>query len=192
MAFHPFGFFRKRQKTMLALLTILSMVIFILTGFTGSIFDRMNYWFGSGRGGDKSQVTTLYGKTITVGDMDQLRHNRQAADNFILASIETAEPPTSGIDPEAKKAIDQLAQSIKFMRQLPPQFLPQILPSVMRDYESLRRERQTLARQGKTEAANYAAALARPIGLMFWRQMHPGQLYFGGTLAVDDLLDFLL
>jgi hypothetical protein len=192
MAFHPFGFFRKRQKTMLAALTILSMVIFILTGFTGSIFDRMNYWFGGGRGGDKTEVTTLYGKAVTVGDMLQLRYNRQAAEAFVLGSIETAEPPTTGLDAEAKKAIDQLAQSIRLMKQLPPQFLPQFLPSVMRDYEALRRERQTLARQGKTEAANYAAALARPVGLMFWRQMHPTQLYFGGTLAVDDLLDFLL
>src|SRR5262249_3979987 len=25
-----------------------------------------------------------------------------------------------------------------------------------------------------------------------WRQAHPGQLYFGGTLSTDDLLDFLL
>jgi hypothetical protein len=198
MAFHPFQFFRKRQKTFLAILTIFVMFIFILSYGKGDAFEWAMGLMGARDRADKTEATTLYGKTITVGDLGQLRYNRQAAENFVLGSIETAEPPTGGIEPTAKARIDQLsrsmAQTFGILRQIPPQspFYQQFLTQAIQNYEALRREQQTLNGQGKAEAASYAAALARPVAVMFWRQTHPGQLYFGGTLAVDDLLDFLL
>ncbi|HEX5271976.1 MAG TPA: hypothetical protein VFW33_15865, partial [Gemmataceae bacterium] len=79
MAFHPFGFFRKRQKSLLAALTILSMFIFILTGFSGSIFDSAGQWWRGGHKGDPTEVTTLYGKKVTVGDLDQVTQDRRMA-----------------------------------------------------------------------------------------------------------------
>jgi hypothetical protein len=188
MAFHPFHFFRKRQKTMLALLTILSMVIFILTGFTGSIVDRVNYWFGGPRGNDKTPVTTLYGKTVTVADIEQVRRNRQVADAFIMGAMATAD-----------------------MSYTPDADVIQHLQSLLRDpfgemrakRASLRRYEQELLKQGKTDAARFVAHFGRDLALngmpVFnqmrlggWRQSHPGQLYFGGTLSADDLLDFKL
>jgi hypothetical protein len=198
MAFHPFQFFRKRQKTFLAILTIFVMFIFILSwGGRGDALTTIMSWMGGGgRGKDKTEVTKLYGKTITVGEVEQVRASRRAVDTFMQRAVGQAEPKAGNVDPPVKARLDQLAQniyqSISFIRQVPAQFIPQFLLSISQNYETLRREQQTLRAQGKTDAAEYAAALARPVGLMLWRQSHPGQLYFGGTLSTDDLLDFLL
>src|SRR5215831_7117178 len=84
MAFHPFQSFRKRQKTFLAILTIFVMFIFILSYGKGDAFEWLASRLGGGRNRkDKAEVTTLYGKTVTVGDLQELSKQRQWANEFM-------------------------------------------------------------------------------------------------------------
>src|SRR5262249_46355704 len=100
MAFHPFQFFRKRQKTFLAALTILTMSIFIFPGISGGCDQRAASLFGR-RGGDSTEVTKLYGKTVTLGDVQQVYQHRRMANAFVLSALSsTAESSLIGMDKE--------------------------------------------------------------------------------------------
>ncbi len=190
MALHPFQFFRKRQKSMLAGLTILSMFIFILTGFSGSIVDRFGGWFGTGRKNNVA-VTKLYGKTVTVGEYDQVLQGRRLADAFIKNAILSGQPHLSDAEyQEVSSHVRNMMLEDIFGRQ-PGMYLPH-----------LRAYRQELLKANKTEAARFVQHELRSIELRglpipgvelnTWAQSHPGQVYFGGGLAPDDLLDFLI
>jgi hypothetical protein len=191
MAFHPFQFFRKRQKTFLAILTIMTMFIFILTGFSGSIVDKAQYWFGGGsrRFPDKTEVTQLYGKKVTVGELDQLSQDRRMADAFIKGAISMAGPTlTSDESKEVQAKIQQMVlqeqmRLFNMKGETPP-------PSMLRfSLDSYRRE---LLKENKANMARYVGHRLRIMDLLDWQQAHPGQVYFGGGIAPDDLLDFLI
>lgn len=179
MAFHPFGFFRKRQKTLLAGLTILSMFIFILTGFSGSIVDRVNGWFGAGGRGDKSEVTKLDGTVITVSDVEHARLNRRIADAFMMRAVASAaQPSMSSLGADVQQRLRNLFTmqfgGFPLMRQM------------LRDYQ------QELLKDGKTDAARAVGNINRGLGLDEWRMNHQGEFYFGGKQDVESILDFLI
>jgi hypothetical protein len=187
MALHPFQFFRKRQKTFLAILTILTMFIFILTGFSGSVVDRLGALFGVDRRKDPTEVTTLYGKTVTVGDLDNLHQDRRMADAFMRNAILSAPPQLS--EAENQEVSNRLRSFM--MEDLFGKNAGQYLPH-------LRAYQRELLRAKKTEAARFVQHELRsmelrglPIaGLNSWAETHPGQVYFGGGTTPDDLLDF--
>jgi hypothetical protein len=180
MAFHPFQFFRKRQKSFLAVLTIFVMFIFILSYGKGDAFEWAMSIMGAGRDRkDKTEVTTLYGKTVTVGELDELKINRKAVNVFIQRAMASAEPNLSAAE-----------QQDVFRRMMPIFQDPRGGPGAAR--QRMRALQQDLIKEGKPEAARYLANFNRTMALSSWQQTHPGELYFGGTLTADGLLDFLL
>jgi hypothetical protein len=79
MAFNPFTAFRKHQKVIFAILTIICMFVFILQFGSGDFFSRVSGWFGGNRQkGEK--VITLYGRDYYQSDLTKLRSLRQGAD----------------------------------------------------------------------------------------------------------------
>ncbi len=80
MAFNPFHSFRKHQKAIFAVLTIMCMLVFVLQFGRGDMFERMAGLFGSSRGkGDV--VATLYGKKVTTGELTGPKGAPRAAAN---------------------------------------------------------------------------------------------------------------
>jgi hypothetical protein len=179
MAFHPFAFFRKRQKSLLAALTILSMFIFILTGFSGSITERVGGWFGTRK--DKTEVVSLYGKTVTVSELDQVFQNRRQANAFMMQAISAAQPNLS--DDERKEVTNRVFAELT--RQ-------DVMGGPDAGRAHLFAYRQDLLKAGKTEAARFVLHFLRDMEMMSWTREHPGTLYFGGGLTPDELLDFLV
>jgi hypothetical protein len=181
MAFHPFQFFRKRQKTFLAILTIFVMFIFILSYGKGDAFTWLMSLLGAERQKDSTPVTTLYNKTITVTDVDQLRLHRRVADRFVMAAQMMAAPNLTGTEQQdVMMRLAQVSQNPLLLRN----------DALLR--QRLRGIQQELNKDGKTDEARYVAWTLRNRGLQLWRLQHPSDLYFGGTLATEDLLDFKL
>jgi hypothetical protein len=194
MAFHPFHFFRKRMKTFLAILTIVTMFIFILTGFSGSIVDNFGSWFGAGRK-DTAEVTRLYGSKVTVSDLDQVLQDRRTANAFMAQAIGSmssdADKKLSTLDPEAS---NHVATTLQQLRQFIGMGIP--LQNLVRfgmftrPIQDLRGYQQALLEKGKAEAAHLVGKIAGSYSLMEWQILNP--LYFGGGTGADDLLDFLV
>jgi hypothetical protein len=182
MAFHPFQTFRKRQKTLLAILTIFVMFIFILSySGRGDALDTIMSWISGRTRKDKTEVTELYGSTVTVGEMDQLLQHRRMADAFIKNAILQGQPRLSDTEHQEVlgKIIDFLRQEDQFGGMGTMRF-------------KLLTYKQQLLKEGKTDAARFVAHWMRSMELNGWAQMHPGQLYFGGGTSPDDLLDFMI
>src|ERR1700730_17138149 len=95
MAFNPLHMFRKRQKVLLAILTIGTMFLFVLgSGFKGDFFTRD--WF-SGRRGDEIYLKTgsgddflMDGKKVATTDLDELRLERRIAASYLMWAHESA------------------------------------------------------------------------------------------------------
>src|SRR5260370_22434877 len=84
MAFNPFRGFRKQQKVIFAILTIICMLTFVLAGNFqgGDALDWVVSLFGGGKKGEV--VTTLYGDSIYDAALDQQKRDRRLA-NFFMA-----------------------------------------------------------------------------------------------------------
>ncbi|HJT76510.1 MAG TPA: hypothetical protein VJ739_04845, partial [Gemmataceae bacterium] len=84
-----FRWFRKHQKVIWAGIVIISMITFVLlpTGAGQSIFDRLATSVGRNR---SDPVTTLYGKTVSVRDLNQLRQQRSVAQQAFGVALGTA------------------------------------------------------------------------------------------------------
>jgi hypothetical protein len=88
MAFNPFHAFRKRQKTLLAVLTVGVMFLFVFSyGMKGDPFTDM---MGGRRGRDETvlkqpdgQDFLFNGKKVTNTDIFKLAHQRQLADSYL-------------------------------------------------------------------------------------------------------------
>ncbi len=83
MAFNPFSWFRKHQKVIFAVVTIVIMFVFILQFGQGDAFQRMLGIFGASRASGEV-VTTLNGSKVREGDLDNLRRRRKVASNFMF------------------------------------------------------------------------------------------------------------
>ena len=88
MAFNPFDIFRKRQRSLMAVLVIFCMFIFVLSSGTGGdIFMRANEWFGYG---PTREYATMYGDEIKQPQVQEIGAERQIANMFMLRAVEFA------------------------------------------------------------------------------------------------------
>ena len=91
MAFNPFHKFRKHQKVMFAIMTIVAMFSFVLlsgVGTGGDMISALGHWFG--RGSTGPAVADLYGKKVTLVDLRELSQQRQIANFFMSAATSAA------------------------------------------------------------------------------------------------------
>src|SRR6266702_3182964 len=81
MAFNPFRAFRKRQKTFLAVMAIVCMLLFVagdvISGRKGSIL-------GSGKSRDNVVVTKLYGQKINETEARLAREQHRLGSQFMV------------------------------------------------------------------------------------------------------------
>jgi hypothetical protein len=223
MAFNPFHAFRKHQKVVFAALTIICMLTFVLAsgvggsgrGRGGDFFEEMARWVGKKSARD---VARLYGSTVDLSEIVQLRMRRQAANNYIVNAIIAAHdnvlgaivdaigadmPSPGGGGNEAKQAEKQ---NLAFSRQLAFRF-PQFAQEYQRrldQYDFRLRQAEASANTAKNTADAMRLADLRAKLLALRQQfdwlvlpnkddLYPGgNLYFGGSISVEGLLDFMI
>ena len=83
MAFNPFRGFRKQQKVLFAILTIICMITFVLSSGMGrgDALDTIVNWFGGGKQGEV--VTTLYGDKVHTNELGEQACQRRLANTFM-------------------------------------------------------------------------------------------------------------
>ncbi|MHB1422397.1 MAG: hypothetical protein ACYC3I_04210 [Gemmataceae bacterium] len=213
MAFHPFKHFRKHQKVYLAIVTILTMFIFIFTGFASRGADpvtRLLIWIGGGRHGDP--VLPLYGKTVYSDELDKLRWQRQLASEFLLYDVFTTaanDIPLQKSLTEIQKryiqkkggndlptplqiAFEQMEDSVRQVGAFPPDMRLQPLRNGLAFIQSQLRKPDV---QSNPEQYRPLDAMATNLALQAWLidpQRRPNDSYFGGSVRAADLLDFLI
>lgn len=85
MAFNPFNWFRKHQKVIFAVMTIVIMFLFVGSFGPGDLVATATRLVGGGRASGPV-VATLYGKKVREGDLTRLASNRKLASNFLFAT----------------------------------------------------------------------------------------------------------
>jgi hypothetical protein len=214
MAFHPFRIFRKHQKVVFAALTIICMLTFVFTsGISGAggFLDEVSRWFGL-----RSRIPdmgTLYGRSVSVRDVQLLQQQRRLANPFMASAVaEAANNVMMAVDkiPEfdiiLKNSLRNLQQQAAFARfgfGSPADYAREFDLFVRRlsDLEN----RLTTAK--KPDDVQQVELLRALVERDFWRtqnqdqaslleQLRGGQqqqpLYFGGSLSLEGCLDFMI
>src|SRR5262249_7495579 len=126
MAFNPLHFFRKRKKTLLAGLTIMRMVLFVLSsGTKGDIFNLG--LFGGGHRNDPQVIQPdgsdflFNGKKLYASDLSKAFEERKIAANYLMGAYATAQQAVG-------RELDEVSKLMK----------PGADPSVFRQSEELR------------------------------------------------------
>jgi hypothetical protein len=214
MALHPFQTFRRNQKTLLAALTIMCMFIFILQFGKGDALDRLASWFGAGRfrGTD---VATVNGSKVTDAELAKLHAQRELANTIVNVMFEKMQgtllkdlhDPKSNIladFDDSQKATMQIVLRQMSDRQMADQFarfgMQQSTTPEMRkdqtfhDHDLLQNFEQSLRNKGDENKARIVRQLMAVLEYEMWARDRPAseQLYFGGSLRADDLLDFIM
>jgi hypothetical protein len=114
MSLNPFHGFRKHQKTLLAVLTIFTMIIFIFSFGPGDIFSGG----GRGRAGQEIKpVATLFGQSIYPNDIQLLQQQREQASLFMLELVNRGQAAVIdriklSLLPSMKEEKDQRAKAV--------------------------------------------------------------------------------
>src|SRR6516162_8161523 len=117
MAYSPFHSFRKHQKTYFAVLTIVCMFVFVLTGLSGSMQELISFVQGSSRG---QVAATIDGKKITLPQINEVRIMRDMASLFMQAAHQRLDDklmggirsqlskPDTKLDPSTQQVIQKV------------------------------------------------------------------------------------
>jgi hypothetical protein len=108
MAYNPFNIFRRNQKSIFAVVTVIIMFVFVLsTGLSGGndFFDWLPRWLGAktSKGGDV--LCKLDGDKITDRDLYDLQQKRLLANRFMLMA-------TSEVTGAVRQYVNQQLNSI--------------------------------------------------------------------------------
>ena len=83
MAYNPFDFFRRNQKTAFAALTVFVMFTFVLSFGQGDFFQWLPGWLGSFKNRGKDVMATIDGRKIYDADLYKHDDDRALADEFM-------------------------------------------------------------------------------------------------------------
>ncbi|MGL4554422.1 MAG: hypothetical protein ACRC33_24940, partial [Gemmataceae bacterium] len=92
MAYNPFNWFRKHQKTIFAFLTLMIMFVFIFQSGSGDLFSQAMKYFGQSQQSGQ-EVATLNGRRVTEGELSKLAAQRKMASDFLVATIAREQGP---------------------------------------------------------------------------------------------------
>jgi hypothetical protein len=84
MAYNPFDFFRRNQKTAFAALTIFVMFTFVLSFGQGDFFQWIPGWLGSFKNRGKEVLAVVDGRKVYDADLAQIEDNRTLANQFMV------------------------------------------------------------------------------------------------------------
>jgi hypothetical protein len=210
MAFNPFHRFRKHQKVVFAGLTIICMLTFVLTSGVsggGDFFSELQRMIGVRS--RAAEAAGLFGKPVDRPELTRLREQRLLANRFMALSQEQAfrnilqdvERSVPDFDVSLKSQLQQIFQSRAMAAQMAALGFPQgdyyqrQLLGYLNQLEALV---ERLRAEKKSTDADKIAALRDMLQKDILRTQHrddlyPGaELYFGGSISVDGLLDFLI
>ena len=214
MAFNPFRAFRKHQKVLFAVLTILCMFVFVLSG-VGGVFQELAGRFAFG---DRfPEMASAYGKSINDRELRLLQQQRAYANLFMMAAVQQA-ALNSGqavesavkeakLDPMTKQALTQALQIRQLYVRIDPQrgypeysfgpeisrwgqFLPQFFENADRQLEQARLSLQAQNSQEAELVQQVRQVLAQDFASIL-RAQRGGQ-YFEENKTPKELIDFLL
>lgn len=201
MAFNPFHRFRKHQKAVFAVLTIICMFVFVLQFGRGDAIERLMNAFGAGRARGE-YVTTLNGKKIYEQELTRTERNRQIANIFLNVVMQLAREQTfqdaknqeTAAKPEAKDSlVSQIISESDTWRRFAGQFgltAETRLADIRRSITML-----NALKKNKPEKAPLYDALIAALNYEYFElnpQRNPSAFFFGGSSSPEDLLDFIL
>src|SRR5947209_16520318 len=85
MAFNPFNVFRRNQKILFAMLTVLVMFMFVLSFGQGDFFSSVPKWLGSTRHSGEL-IAVVDGSKVYESDLSRLNTRRQLANQYMAAA----------------------------------------------------------------------------------------------------------
>ncbi|MFQ3652053.1 MAG: hypothetical protein SNJ75_17175, partial [Gemmataceae bacterium] len=88
MAYNPFTWFRKNQKALFAVLTIIIMFVFTASFGAGDVMHYINFWFATGRSSGP-EVTPLGNRTVYASDVERVANQRELANRFLLMQLQS-------------------------------------------------------------------------------------------------------
>jgi hypothetical protein len=206
MAFNPFRSFRRNQKYWMAGILIVCMITFVLcSGFSmgeNIVFQVMS-WFGwGGRRGDLP-VASLYGRPVYYSELADLQRQRLLAHQFISAAT-TASSTTvvqrlflsldkvGGFKDTLQNILQRVGTFRQFAAVLGPDYAREYLQLIPAYQSQLGAIRRALADTQKLEEAELVRDLMTVLNQDLRLYQRPRDTYFGGSLGVPDLLDFLI
>ncbi len=89
MAYNPFDFFRRNQKTAFAALTVFVMFTFVLSFGQGDFFQWLPGWLGSFKNRGKDVMATIDGRKFYDAELYKHDDDRQLADEFMKSLMNT-------------------------------------------------------------------------------------------------------
>ena len=217
MALHPFNSFRRYQKTIFAGLTIVCMLTFVVSSGVQGMGDGINWLQHAISGQSRYQpAAKLFGKTVDVHDMALLKQQRSLANRYMLAAllrsydliVRDVESVIPGLDPQAQAQVKRIVQSREAAfdpryAQLAAYFQQQYMRESPQYLYPLLILEETLTKANKTVEAGKIHMLRMVIRgdeYLLQNANTPGgpkdelypasDLYFGGALTTDGLLDF--
>jgi hypothetical protein len=159
MAFNPFNFFRRNQKSLFAVLTVFVMIMFVLSFGKGDFFEWLPRWLGKGRG--KGEVMAVVdGSKVYQSEFDDRRRSRTLANQFMsqasavaTANAYRAVEQSRGSVSEANKFVIESALQLhrlitgqdrdtQGMLGLYMQFVPQQLNNLIADEKAPKDDRE--------------------------------------------------
>lgn len=164
MAFNPFNVFRRNQKAIFAVVTVVIMFVFVLSSGLGGgadFFDAFPQWIGSRKKGDV--VATLNGSKLYAGELEAVRRQRHLANRFMALASEVTQDQLgrfireqqSRMSPEGKAVIDRMLNMERQMAMFASN--PQIMQMIV---QQNMQELQRLATDGKSKEEDKTVANA--------------------------------
>jgi hypothetical protein len=211
MAYNPFNIFRRNQKAIFAVVTVIIMFVFVLSSGLGGgadFFDWLPRWLGSkSKKGDvicKIDGEKIYASELS-GNVGGLHNKRVMANRYMLGAAKEAystlaqfeDQQLSQIsDPETRRVLIQGAQAADQLRMFQmlrgnPQFAPRLqqLEKLAADYASLVTSPTAKPIEKEIVRARQYREMIEEV-LKFSRD----ELYFfnAPNRSQNDLIDFML
>jgi hypothetical protein len=180
------------------------MVTFVMCGSMGQgdFFDTIVRMFGGRRKAEV--VATLYGKDVTFKEINELRIQRRLANQYMdamsgtagLRAIQAALQASNTWQERQRQTVEdslRTVQGVDVRLFQIPQFREFYMDRVKMAFNALERLRAEFRQAKKDDDAKLIDGLSTALGHEIGRMRRErSQLYFGGTISLDDILDFMI
>ncbi|CAN5477175.1 hypothetical protein BH10PLA2_BH10PLA2_19520 [soil metagenome] len=216
MALHPFQSFRKHQRSLFAVLTIVCMLSFVMSSGIAGVGDGFSWLQQVLTGSSKyPQVGTLYKKNIDTIELRNLGNQRAVANRYMVQAvfrsheniIRQAEPVINQLESQQQTQLMQVLQMRRLMfdssnpaaRQYLQYFQSQYLQNLPQYGYQLLFIQQNLTKSNKGLEAEKIGLLRLALEGERYLMQNPkddlypnSDLYFGGALTQEGLMDFMI
>jgi hypothetical protein len=202
MAYNPFNFFRRNQKTIFAILTVFIMIMFTLSSGLGGgadFFDWLPQWLGRQAGKKGDHLCTIDGRKVYDGQLRELNRQRVMANRFMSLAAQQTMLTLNGVvselsgklSPEARNILQQVAQEEGFLRFFASN--PELAVQVPQLLERMKANTARILSLPEARAEDKEAARAK-IAALSLMLSGSGDHYFTNVPNRNsrDLIEFLL